>query len=260
MPGVTGTVVRIPTPETGPGGARVSLEATLYRPAGAGPHPIVVFNHGSTGGGTVAPSVTLRPTRQAPFFVERGFAVLAPMRRGRGASDGTHGEYEGTCDPDVLGRGLARALEDVDAAMAYLRTEPWADPTRVLIAGQSRGGLLAVAYAGERPGAVRGVINFAGGWTSQGCDERGRGFNQATFAAAGGRARVPMLWLYAEQDRFYSAPWIRRYHDGFAQAGGTGALQVFPAFGGDGHRLVDRVEIWSAPAAEFLRRLDFASP
>ena len=62
-----------------------------------------------------------------------------------------------------------------------------------------------------------------------------------------------MLWLYAEQARFYSAPGSRRYHDGFAQAGGTGALQVFPAFGGDGHRLVDRVEIWSAPAAEFLR-------
>jgi dienelactone hydrolase len=260
VPRVAGTVVRIPTPETGPGGARVSLEATLYRPAGSGPHPVVVFNHGSTGGGTVAPAVTLRPTRQAPFFVERGFAVLAPMRRGRGASDGAHGEYEGTCDPDVLGRGLARALEDMDAAMAYLRTEPWADPARVVIAGQSRGGLLAVAYAAERPGAVRGVINFAGGWTTQGCDERGRGFNLATFATAGGRARVPMLWLYAEQDRFYSVPWIRRYYDGFDRAGGTAALHVFPAFGGDGHRLVDRVEIWSAAAAEFLRRLSFAAP
>ncbi len=44
------------------------------------------------------------------------------------------------------------------------------------------------------------MINFAGGWTGQRCDAGGRGFNQATFASAGGRIRIPMLWLYAEED------------------------------------------------------------
>ena len=260
VPGVvSATVVRVPMAEPAAGGTRISLEAALYRPAGSGPHPVVLFNHGSTGGGTVATSVTLRPTRQAPFFVGRGFAVLAPMRRGRGASEGVPAEHEGTCDAQILGTGFARAIEDVDAAMAYLRAQPWADPGRVLIAGQSRGGILSVAYAAERPGAVRAVINFAGGWTRDGCDEGGRGFNQATFSAAGARARVPMLWLYAEQDRFYSPSWIRRYHLGFAQAGGDATLHVFPAFGGEGHRLVDRVEIWTQAADEFLRRLSLTS-
>jgi dienelactone hydrolase len=144
--------------------------------------------------------------------------------------------------------------------MAYVRAQPWADGGRVVIAGQSRGGILSVAYAAERPGAVRAVINFAGGWTRDGCDEGGGGFNRATFSAAGGRARVPMLWLYAEQDRFYSPTWIRRYHLGFAQAGGDATLHVFPAFGGEGHRLVDRVEIWQSAAAEFLHRLNLPSP
>jgi len=261
VPGVvTASTVRIPVTEPGAGGKRLSLEATLYRPAGGGPHPVVLFNHGSTGGGTVAASVTLRPTRQAPFFVERGFAVLAPMRRGRGASEGVSAEYEGTCDPQILAPGLARGIEDVDAAMTYVRAQPWADAGRVVIAGQSPGGILSVAYAAHRPGAVRAAINFAGGWTRDGCDEGGHGFNQATFSAAGGRARVPMLWLYAEQDRFYSVPWIRRYHLGFAQAGGDAMLHVFPAFGGEGHRLVDRVEIWQSAANEFLRRLKLASP
>lgn len=260
VPGVvTGTTVRIPMTESGPSGKRVTLEATLYRPAGNGPHPALLFNHGSTGGGTVAPSVTMRPSRQARFFVERGFAVLAPMRRGRGGSEGTPAEYEGTCDADVLSAGLARAIEDVDAAMAYLRLQPWGDPTRVVIAGQSRGGILAVAYAAERPGTVRGVINFAGGWTSQRCDEGGRGFNEATFASAGGRTRAPMLWLYAEEDRYYSPEWIRRYYEAFAQAGGVATFRVFPAFGADGHRLVDRVEIWKVTADDFLRRLNLSS-
>jgi dienelactone hydrolase len=260
VPGaVTGTTVRIPMAEPGAGGRRATLEAALYRPPGNGPHAVLLFNHGSTGGGTVAPSTTMRPSRQAQFFVERGFAVLAPMRRGRGASDGVTTESEGTCERDVLGAGLARAIEDVDAAMAYLRAQPWADPGRVVVSGQSRGGLLSVAYAAERPGAVRGVINFAGGWTSQRCDAGGRGFNQATFASAGGRTRIPMLWLYAEEDGYYSAAWIRRYHEAFAQAGGSATFHLFPAFGADGHRLVDRVEIWRASVDEFLRRLNLSS-
>ena len=260
VPGVVaGMTVRIPMTESGPDGKRLTLEATLYRPAGDGPHAAVLFNHGSTGGGMVAPSVTMRPSRQAQFFVERGVVVLAPMRRGRGGSGGTHSEYEGTCDADVLGAGLARAIEDVDAAMVYLRAQPWTDPDRILVSGQSRGGILSVAYAAERPGTVRGVINFAGGWTSQRCDEGGRGFNQATFASAGGRTRIPMLWLYAEEDRYYSAEWIRRYHEAFAQAGGVATLRVFPAFGADGHRLVDRVEIWNVAADDFLRRLNLSS-
>ena len=260
VPGVvTGTTVRIPMKEQGPGGKGLTLEATLYRPEAAGPHPVLLFNHGSTGGGTVAPSMTMRPSRQAQFFVERGFAVLAPMRRGRGASDGAHEEYEGTCAPDVLGAGFARAIEDVDAAMAYLRSQPWGDPTRVVVAGQSRGGILSVAYAAERSGTVRGVINFAGGWTSQRCDEGGPGFNHATFASAGGRTGIPMLWLYAEEDRYYSAASIRRYHEAFTQTGGVATFHLFPAIGGDGHRLVDRIEIWKAAADDFLRRLNLVS-
>src|SRR5262249_48364695 len=125
---VTGTTVRIPMPEPTPRDKGVTLEAILYRPASDGPHAVLLFNHGSTGGGNIALSMTMRPSRQAQFFVERGFAVLAPMRRGRGDSDGVHQEYEGTCEPDVLGAGLARAIEDVDATMAYLRAQPWADP------------------------------------------------------------------------------------------------------------------------------------
>ena len=260
VPGVvTGTTVRIPMTEAGSGGKRITLEATLYRPEAEGPHPVLLFNHGSTGGGTVTPWTTMRPARLAQFFVERGFAVLAPMRRGRGASEGAHAEYEGTCEGDVLGAGLARAIEDVDAALAYLHAQPWADSGRVVIAGQSRGGILSVAYAAERSGTVRGVINFAGGWTSQRCDEGGRSFNQPTFASAGGGTRIPMLWLYAEEDRYYSSAWIRRYQEAFAQAGGVATFHLFPAFGADGHRLVDRVELWKAAADDFLRRLNLVS-
>ena len=68
-----------------------------------------------------------------------------------------------------------------------------------------------------------------------------------------------MLWLYAEEDGYYSAARIRRYHEAFVQAGGVATFHLFPAFGGDGHRLVDRIEIWKAAADDFLRRLNLVS-
>ena len=110
---------------------------------------------------------------------------------------------------------------------------------------------LAVAFAAQRSDRVRGVINFAGGWTSDRCDQGGRGFNEATFASAGGRTRLPMLWLYAERDRYYSPEWIRRYHGAFARAGGVATFHLFPAFDDDGHRLVDHVELWKKAVDEF---------
>lgn len=252
-----GETVRIPMTE--PGGGRLTLEGTLYRPAGVERSPVLLFNHGSTGGGAVLPTTTLPYPQVAAFFVERGFAVLAPMRRGRGASEGLHMEGEGTCEPDSLAPGFARAVEDVDAALAYVRSQPWADTDRLLIGGQSRGGILSVAYAGMRPDSARGVINFAGGWTSGRCDTRPDNFNQATFAAAGRRARVPTVWLYAEGDRYYPPESIRRYHAAFVQAGGEATFHLFPAFGANGHRLVDHVQIWRTAADEFLRRLNLVA-
>jgi len=236
--------VRIPTAES-----PLTLEATLYRPAGEGPFPVVVFNHGSTGDVPTAVKLTLKPARQARFFMERGFAVLAPMRRGRGASDGDYGEAYG-CETAGLSNGLGRAIQDLDAVLAWLGTQAWADPGRLLMAGISRGGILSAVYAGERPRKVRGVVNFAGGWTGDQCDLLNRAsFNMARFGEAGRATPTPMLWLYGDGDPFYTAASIRSYYDAFTAAGGRGALHVYR---GEGHGIAKRTELWGATADAFL--------
>src|SRR3546814_7617101 len=72
-----------------------NLVATLYRPpvrADGTPTPLAVFSHGSTGPGAVSPQQVLRYEIQARYFLDRGFAFLVPMRRGRGASEGEYVE------------------------------------------------------------------------------------------------------------------------------------------------------------------------
>src|SRR5438067_5904463 len=88
---------------------------------------------------------------------------------------------------------------------------PAVRPGPVLLAGMSRGGFLAMHYAGLKPGEVMGVVNFSGGWYPYGP------VTTPYYANAGRGAadRVPQLWLYADNDGLYNAALIREYHQAF---------------------------------------------
>ncbi|WP_370153599.1 alpha/beta hydrolase [Ferrovibrio sp.] len=252
-------------------GRPANLAATLFRPppvATAGdaavPVPLVVFSHGSTGPGAVPPRQMLRYELQARYFLARGFAFLAPMRRGRGASEGEYVEgYDR--DPLKLAEGLQHALDDLDAVVTFMRAQPGIDGRRIVVAGQSRGGLLGVAYAGRRPPGVVGSISFAGGWigdpggipleTVGGSD-----FNRDVFVQAGSSGQaVPSLWLYAANDSYYSPAAIRRWQDGYAAGGGAAQLYLFPPLAeADGHRLLDYPDLWESAADAFLHQIGFS--
>jgi dienelactone hydrolase len=98
-----------------------------------------------------------------------------------------------------------------------LYERPWTDVKRIIIGGASRGGPLAVVYAGGRLEAVAGVINFVGGWMSEGCVPDANG---GFFSGAARQAAAPVLWLYADHDPYYSATAIKSYHAAFEQDGG----------------------------------------
>jgi dienelactone hydrolase len=255
--------VWIPLTETpSPGSPReVKLEGMLYRPPAPGRLPVLVFNHGSTGGGRVAPTSTewFRYPEVARFFVNRGWAVLIPMRRGRGASGGEYLErYD--CDRASLASGVERGLADIDAALAFVSSQPWADMDRFLMGGMSRGGLLSVLYPSQRQTKARAVINFAGGWTVERCDRTTR-FNADTFAEAGRAGKLPMLWLYSENDRNYGPGAVQSYHRVFIQGGGTAELQLYPPIGHDGHILLPgAVTVWQSAVQEFLARIGLDQP
>ena len=258
VPDLTAETVWIPMtekPALGPS-REIRLEGMLYRPPSPGRLPVVVFNHGSTGAGRVAPTSTdpYKYPQVARFFVERGWAVLIPMRRGRGASGGEYLErYD--CDRASLASGVERGLADIDAALAFVSSQPWADMDRLLLGGMSRGGLLSVLYPSQRQTKARAVINFAGGWTVERCDRATR-FNADTFAEAGRAGKLPMLWLYSENDRNYGPGAVQSYHRVFIQGGGTAELRLFPPIGHDGHILLPgAVTVWQTAVQDFLARI-----
>ncbi|MCW0111355.1 alpha/beta hydrolase family protein, partial [Burkholderia pseudomallei] len=111
------TVIRIPVDAAG----AITLEATVFKPDGPGPFPLVVFNHGKNPGDLRAQPRS-RPLSFAREFVRRGYAVVAPNREGFAGSGGTY--IQEGCDVERNGVAQAR---DVAATIGYMSKLPYVD-------------------------------------------------------------------------------------------------------------------------------------
>lgn len=243
-------------------GEQVRLAVRIYRPDGAGPFPTLIFHHGSTGRGTNPKSFALYRRRDTliNYFVDRGWSVVLPSRRGRGGSEGLYDEgfipsRERYCfQPDCALSGAERALADIDAITNIIRTWPFVDKDKLVIGSQSRGGILSIAHAGERPNFYRGVINFVGGWVSDRGRHRHRETINHTIFNHGATFGKETLWLYASGDRYYSLETTRASFAAYKEAGGKGVFaDDFPD--GIGHGLWRFPEDWGPVVEEYINRL-----
>jgi dienelactone hydrolase len=240
----------------------VHLDMCIYQPATAGPRPTLVFNHGSTGSGTDPQRFTqpIDEPHLAQFFVQHGWAVILPARRGRARSEGVYNEgFERdrslgyTCDPPLSLAGADRAVSDIAAAIAAIRAFPFVDHHQIVIGGQSRGGILSVAYAGLYPEHIRGVLNFVGGWLGTGCPTASH-INQTLFRR-GAAYPGETLWLYGDGDPFYPLAHSHENFAAFHDAGGSGTFHVLQPPEENGHRLVAYPEVWGSTVRTYLQRI-----
>jgi dienelactone hydrolase len=241
----------------------VSIDGKVYRLDGLmarlddrRPHPLAVINHGSPVDPDGRPKVRPGQTQdQMLEFVRRGWTTVSFTRRGYGKSEGGWAETYGRRDsPDYTAAGRAGAA-DIAAVMAALRTDPRIDGTKVISVGVSAGGFATVALTANPPPGLVAAISFAGG---RGSSEAGDPLSPRNLAAAfaeyGRTSRIPMLWVYAENDRFFPPPLARQFIAAFNGAGGQAAFIAADAFGEDGHRLFSRDGIpqWTPPVDRFL--------
>jgi len=227
-----------------------TLQTTIFRQPSPGKHPVIIVNHGSTGPGIIPANFVFRGGNDVEFFRSLGFVVVEPMRKGRGQSGGPDLEEDDSLPPNAE---LDSAVEDLHAVLGYLSGQSDIDSRRVVLSGASRGGLLAVAYAGRYPTNVLGVLNFSGGWFGEAHPQAE--FNFETFGKAGHDAKVPMLWLYAENDSYYSLKFVEREFSKFQAAGGRGELVEVHGMPGDGHQLCLWADRWRDKVAGFLNAL-----
>ena len=249
--------VRIPAQ-----GGRYEVAATILRPEGKGPFGVVVLNHGVPGSEAerVKESAAADFNASAPVFARRGYVVVMPMRRGFGATGGEFAEDAGPCrKPDYM-KAEAEAADDVMAAYTYARNLPYVDNQRMILAGQSAGGIVSMFAAGTRaPEGLVAVLAFAAG--RGGNPDLRPGVPCAiepvarVFDRIGKSVKVPVLFHYAENDKYFNPATTKLWFDRFVAAGAQAEYVMQPAFGRDGHYLFGElvgVRYWLPTVEKFF--------
>jgi len=241
-------------------GERLSMHTTVLRPAGAGPFPLAVINHGSSQSSLERAQL---PSPEYPvvsqWLLDRGYAVALPLRPGHGATGGPYFEDQGRCaNPDYVKSGLATAAS-IQAAIDYLTAQPYVRKTDVIVLGQSAGGWGALALASRNPPMLRAAINFAGG---RGGHANGQPNNNCAAdrlieaaGAFGQTARISTLWLYAQNDSYFAPSLSSFMFKTFDKSGGLGEYDLLPPFGPEGHLLADAPDalaLWAPIVSKFL--------
>lgn len=230
------------------------------------PAPVLVLNHGRSAEPQGRASLgRVRFSDAARFFVAQGFIVAVPTRIGYGATGGEDVEDSGRCSNKNYPPGYAAAAQQTLAVLEAVRQRPDAARDRAVVMGQSYGGTTAAAVAALNPPGVQAAINFAGGGggnpKTQPQQPCGPELLEKLFAGYGQAARVPMLWIYTENDMYFGPKHPRDWHAAFTAAGGQAEFVQYPPHGEDGHLLFSRYPaVWQPKVSEFLRSRGFATP
>jgi len=244
--------LRIPMEAAGPRG----LEAMLLRPPGTRRYPLALISHGAPRDAAARATMTVnRLYRQAVEFARRGFAALIVMRRGYGSSGGDYAENSGPCARRDYLRTGRESTNDLRAAVEAMKQRSDVTIERFIAVGISAGGFASIALSADPPPGLAAVINFAGGRGSRAeddvCDEDAL---VRAFASFGTTSRIPTLWIYADNDKFFWPELAHRMHAAFTRAGGRAQFIDADEFGEDGHSLfADGIAIWTPMVDPFLR-------
>jgi dipeptidyl aminopeptidase/acylaminoacyl peptidase len=147
---VAPSLVRYPTFDR-VGGKPREIPAWVYKPTGAGPHPVLINIHG----GPEAQAQPIFSVSTQQWAVELGYAVIAPNVRG---STGYGKTYV------ALDNGMKRedSVRDIGALLDWIATQPDLDASRVVLIGGSYGGYMVLASMTHYNDRLRGAIDIVG--------------------------------------------------------------------------------------------------
>lgn len=237
----------------------LEVYAYLYRPAAAPKGkklPVVVFNRGSYVRDDFSPEVLMLGNRLA----HQGYLVVAPMLRGSGGARG-HDEMGGA------------DLHDLLTIVAVIKEIPYADPTRLFLYGESRGGIMCLLAAKHefptRAIAVWGAITDLGSFLAKDSSARRlaptiwpgfpAGVNEAEILESRSAVRwpekinVPVLLMNGGADSQVSPLHAIELASALEKLGKPYELKIFY---GENHILTGRAQERDEEAVSWFRRFD----
>ena len=236
-------------------GNGLTLRGWVYKPAGYGPFPAIVWNHGAEKNPSACPELGL-------FCTQRGYVVFVPIRHGHSPSPG---QYFGDTIQEYIASGADRASiqkkvvaleeeynQDVVAALSWLKKQTYANANAIAVAGAAYGGLQALLTA-EKDVDLRACIAFSPGATSWSNGE----IRQRAVEAVQ-QTKVPVFLLQAEND--YSLGPSNVLGPIVREKGGANRAKVYPAFGTTHAEAQvgfacweEGIKIWGNDFLEFLK-------
>jgi dienelactone hydrolase len=239
-----------------------SLATRLCRPDSDAPAPVAIIAHGLPEPGEsradMVPAACSSPA--AAWFLERGYVVFLPLRRGYGDSPGAWAENPGSCaSPDYIRAGREGA-RDLAAALDYALKQPFVRPDGAVLIGEDSGGWAVLGYASLPHPAAAALIDVAGALGGRAAGQLGHTCRPDLLidaaASFGATARTRMLWIFAANDQVFPPDLARALHEAFLRAGGRAELVQPTAPGPDGHALLfedDGPQVWGTLVEAFLR-------
>jgi dienelactone hydrolase len=219
------------------------LYTRICRPASEAPARVVIVAHGSPPSSSARPGMTpiSCDSEVAQWFLQRGYVVIAAMRRGYGQTGGAWAEDYSDCANADYARGGQATAQDLAATVEYAASLPFARPQGMVLVGQSAGGWGSIAYDAYPHPRVTAIVNMSGGRGGHHNNQPNSNCRPDALAEAAGKlargASTPMLWVYASNDSFFGPQLAAAMYAAYAQNGGRAEFQALGPFGNDGHGL-----------------------
>jgi dienelactone hydrolase len=251
---------RVPTPDRD-----IAARAVLFRPPGDGPFRLALIAHATTQNVLRRAQMPQPEYRAlAAFLVARGFAVLVPERPGHGATGGKYLEEQGGCDDADYAHAARATAEEIALPLEFLRAQSFIRKDGAVIVGHSAGGWGALALAGLDPRSISAIIAFAPGRGGHANDVPNQVCAPHTLLSVanefGKAARVPLTWLVAANDTYFSPELSRRLAGAFRSAGGKVEFRVLAPSGSEGHWLAETESGVAIAVPELDRALKLDAP
>jgi dienelactone hydrolase len=247
------------------GDPTMQLRATVFRPeeSSAGlpqQRPLAVINHGTDELTRLSVSMPVYYWLSR-WFVDRGYVVVIPQRRGHGATAGELAESVGTCENADHYMSGQIAADDIAATIDYMIGQDFVEPRNVVVVGISTGGWASLALASRNIPSVASIVNFAGGRGGHAYGQPNAICNYAALLSTanlyGQTARQPSIWLYSENDSYFSPEVALALAHQWQLGGGKAQTHIFSAQNNDGHAIADDRadwDLWGDVLDEFMGR------